>query len=277
MRYSWLALTSTLFASSLLSAQQPAQAPAGPSQPPAVSTLDPARNRLDALLLQWEAKMKDVKTLQAQISRYKEDRTLKLPANAALEVFDGTAKYMKPNLAILDLHKRGRPDKIEKFVCTGTHLFHFYEPAKEIRYYDLPPSKSGQVGDDNVLSFLFDIKAEDAKRRYDLKLLDQKDNWIYIEILPRSPEDKADFQSATLILHPTTLLPRRLSFVEAATGNPITWDITKLETGVPLKREEFNYPPLPSKEWQYKRMQRVNNPSTPRTNDLSPRIARPQK
>src|SRR5439155_4451401 len=156
MRNSCLALCGVLLLGAVLSAQQPP--PASSPAPP----LDP-NNRLDALLMQWEAKMKSVQTLKATLTRERIDKVFK-----TRDTFAGDAKYMKHNLALLELKRRDRQDIFEKYICTGTYLYEYNQSNREIRVHELPPPKPGQVADDNFLAFLFGMKAEEAKRRYDL-------------------------------------------------------------------------------------------------------------
>src|SRR6266852_881386 len=219
MRNSCLALLGVLLLCTALRGQQPTVA-----SPPA-APLDP-NNRLDALLMQWEAKMKSVQTLKATVRRERVDQVFK-----TRDTFAGEAKYMKPNLAMLDLRRQDRQDIWEKYICTGTYLYEYNLANREIRYHELPPPKPGQVADDNFLSFLFGMKAEEAKRRYDLKLIgDGKDKYYhYMEILPRFPADRADFEKAQLVLTQNTMMPRRLTFIEP-NGNQITWDIPVIES-----------------------------------------------
>src|SRR5439155_9939352 len=185
---------------SALGAQQPpgASAPAAP--------LDP-HSRLDALLMQWEAKMKSIQTLKATVTRERDDKVFK-----TRDTFAGDAKYMKPNLALLELKRRDRQDIFEKYICTGTYLYEYNQSNREIRVHELPPPKPGQVADDNFLAFLFGMKAEEAKRRYDLRLKGEDQYYFYIEIFPRFDQDKADFQKARLVLNKDSFLPRQLWF-----------------------------------------------------------------
>ena len=148
MRYSWMTLAGMLLAGSGGYAQQPPQRPLPPQQPPpaaapAVTTLDPAHNQLDALLMHWEEKMTQVQTIIAHCTRTSVDKTFQVA-----EVYEGTAKYMKPNLAMLEMQKKGKPQVFEKYVCTGTYLYEFVPTDKVIRVHELPPPKPGQVSDD---------------------------------------------------------------------------------------------------------------------------------
>lgn len=268
MRDSCLTLSAAFMLCATLCAQQ-----APPASPPAVP-LDPKNNRLDALLMQWEAKMKSVQTLRAtQVTRERVDKVFKTQ-----DTFIGEAKYMKPNLAMLDLKRKDRQDIFEKYICTGTYLYEYNQSNREIRYLELPPPKPGQVADDNFLSFVFGMRAEEAKRRYELKLVGEGQDkyYHYIEILPRFPADRADFERAQLVLTQDSMLPRRLTFVEP-NGNRITWDIPFIETNLPLDRRQFESPALPTKEWKLVKAPKANTSRTPGNEELPPRIIRPKQ
>ena len=136
------------------------------------------------------------------------------PATAMpfMRYVSGTARYMKPNLAMLEMQERGNPQRFEKYICTGTYLYEYAPQNKQVRVHELPAPRPGQVMDDNFLSFLFGMKADEARRRYDLRLVKEDQWYIYIEIHPRFSADKADFQRARLVLNSQTYLPRQLWF-----------------------------------------------------------------
>jgi TIGR03009 family protein len=264
MRHFSLAMIAALIACRVLSAQQPQQAPAN-------SGFDPSKDPLDALLVQWEQKMKGVETLKANLVRTKVDNTFK-----TTEVFEGQAQYMKPNFASLELKMRGQSTRFEKYISSGTYLYEYNQGTKELRYHELPPPKPGQVADDSFLSFLFGMKADEAKRRYDIKFMGagQDQNYYYIEIAPRSSADKADFETAQLALSKGTLLPRLLRF-KAPNGDVIQWDIPSIESGARLNRQDFEKPQVPF-GWKQVRVARQDAGFDPQTN-VPPRVVRPQK
>jgi TIGR03009 family protein len=268
MRTYGLVLAGILLTTLALPAQQPPPTQP-PTQPPAAApaepVLDPQRNRLDALLLRWEQEMQKVQTLSAQCTRTTLDKTYQ-----NTEVFEGYTYYMRPNLALLDMKKKNNPQVYEKYLCTGTYLYEYAPQSKEIRVHELPAPKQGQVAEDNFLSFLFGMKAAEAKRRYDLKLYKEDQWYIYIEIFPRFSADKADFQKARLVLNNTSFLPRQLWF-EQPNSNEITWDIPKVENGSPLKREHFAPPTNPPQGWTLKRVPKMTTTNAP------PRVVRPNQ
>jgi TIGR03009 family protein len=262
MRYLWLTLAAVLVAGASL----PAQAP----PPPAAAPLDPAHNRLDALLLQWQQKMGDMQVLEAQCTRTTFDKTWQ-----NTDVFEGVAKYKRPNLAMLEMHKKGKPEVYEKYLCNGTSLYEYAPQSKVIRVHELPAPKPGQVADDNFLSFLFGMKAEEARRRYELKLVKEDQWYIYLEILPRFPADKADFHKAQLVLLNNSFLPRRLWF-EQPNGNEITWDIPRVDSGAAAHVAPADFAP-PATLPQGWRLERVPQAATAPRNDVPPRVVRPQQ
>jgi TIGR03009 family protein len=235
--------------------QQPAELPGPPNS-----------NQLDALLRRWEQQMTSVQTIVAQCRRTSVDKTFQ-----GTEVFEGTAKYMKPNLAMLEMQKQGNAQIFEKYICTGTFLYEYVPQGKVIRVHELPTPKPGQVADDNFLSFLFGMRAEEAKRRYDLKLVSADQWYFYILILPRFPADKADFHQARLVLNKQTFLPRELWF-EQPNGNEVKWDIPRIESGAALNRTDFTAPAIPA-GWNIFRVPRTNDAQR----DVPPRIVRPNR
>jgi TIGR03009 family protein len=248
MRSFWLALLGLTLASPSVFGQQPtAGAPA------------PGADKLDEALLKWERAMSGVTSLQAQIARTTVDKIYQ-----TTEVFEGTAKYLRAgttNLASLEMFKRGRREVFEKWVCSGTVVYEYAPQSKVIRVHDLPKPPPGQVADDSFLSFLFGMKAAEARRRYQLTWVQapSADKWYwYIDIRPIQAADKADFSRARLVLNATTFLPRQLWF-EQPNGNEITWDFPQMQTGVALNQREFGQPPTPA-GWQ---MVRAPAPSPP--------------
>jgi TIGR03009 family protein len=233
MRFTWLALLATALAAGPLVAQQP-KAP------------DP----LDDALQKWERSMSGISSLVAQCTRTKVDKTYQ-----TTDIYEGVAKYLhagKTNYASLELYKRGRRDIFEKFICGGDVVYEYAPQSKEIRVHDLPKPPPGQVADDNFISFLFGMRASEAKRRYQLTWVPPPpgDRWYYyIDVRPREARDKAEFQRARLVLLASNFLPRQLWFQEP-NGNEITWDFPQVQVNVRLDPREFGRPTLPA-GWQW--------------------------
>ncbi len=233
-----------LVLAALLLASLPASAQQAPATPPAAPPADD--KALDGHLQNWERAMKDVTALAAQLIRIDKDRTFEQTVKLVGEAYymkDGTGPTAL-NLAQLEMRLDGKKEIKEKFICTGTYLYQYLPEQKEIRVYELPKPKPGQVAEDNLLSLLFGMKAAEAKGRYNLKLAKEDQYYIYVDIAPRSPADRADFQRARLVLNKTNYLPRQLWF-EHANGNEVMWDIPNLRSDVKLDRRAFDAPKPP--------------------------------
>lgn len=234
MRIHFLAIGALL----LLVLNAPAQAPSQPAPP---APLDPVNNPLDKLLVQMETNMKKIDTLQAQVVQEKEDSVFRTRV-----IYDGEARYMRPNLFSLELRRRDKPAVFQKYVSTGRFLYEYNQLKSEIRVHEITPPQPGKSQDDNILSFLFEIKADEAKSRYGLSLMKNPDqNFVYLEVLPTRPADRQDFQKAYLALTQNTLMPRAIKMVEP-NGNQLTYDFPVMDVGVRLDRRQFEQPQVPT-------------------------------
>ncbi len=260
MRHCCLALVGLLIGQGMLIAQQPGQ-----------TTLDPFRSKIDFVLVNWEKTMGSINSLVTQVQRTDVDKVF-----GRKDIFEGQAKYLKTkqgSLASLHLVKKGQPQKFEKFLITGTFLYQWVPQTKVIRVHDMPKPKTGNVSDENLVSFLFGMKAAQAKQRYHLTWINPppNDKWYYyVEIRPKTKADKADFARARLVLLRSTFLPRQLWF-EDLNGSEITWDFQRVQTNVNLRVTDFAHPQLPN-GWRFERSsQQSRNPTPP------PRVKRFQK
>jgi TIGR03009 family protein len=221
-------------------AGEPDPAPAETDQaPPGERRPEAGPSPLDRCLAGWEKAFTKTDTLVAEVSRTETSETFQVS-----KVFAGTFKYRKPGGFILEMSQKDEPENFEKIVVSGSTLYQYVPGRKEIRQLHLPPARPGQIADDNFLSFLFGMKAEEAKRRYDLKLIKEDQYYAYVGINPRLDADKADFRTARLVLLKETLLPRQLWF-EPAHGHTVTWDVLRIRRDVPLLEKEFTAPRVP--------------------------------
>ena len=244
MRYAWLALA-VLLLGGMTAAQQATQPPV---------SADP----LDGLLTRWEEAMNKVTSLTAYCTRTTDDKAFQTS-----ETFVGTAKYLKPDKAKLEMVRKDKPDLQERYVYTGAFLYAFDQPSKELRAYPVTAPKAGQSNEDNVLALVLGMKAEEAKRRYVLQLdSPEKPYYYYINILPRLIDDKREFTRAQLVLDKNTLLVRRLWF-EAPNKNTVLWDMPKVEVNGAMNVREFDKPEPPP-GWKVKVMPRQQEQPQPR-------------
>ncbi|MBX7105087.1 MAG: TIGR03009 domain-containing protein [Gemmataceae bacterium] len=226
--------------------QTPGQAPGLPVNQP------PANPRLDGLLKSWEDKMRAVTGLHASVTRTEVDAVEK-----TTKTFVGEAKFLRPDRAMLYMRSSTNAEVEERYVFTGTYLYEYSSQSKKLKIHEIAP-KPGQVVEDNFLNFLFGMKAEDAKRRYEITLAKEDQHYVYLFINPRTAADRQDFTKARLVLWNTTFLPRQLEF-EQPNGGVVKWDIPKADPTAKVTANDFT-PPTPPKDWQVIRIPRQTAP-----------------
>jgi TIGR03009 family protein len=232
--------------------------------PPGERRPQEEQSPLDRYLAGWEKAFTHADTLVAEVSRTETSETFQ-----ASKVFAGTFKYRKPGGFILEMSQKDKPENIEKIVVSGSTLYQYVPARKEIRQFHLPPARPGQVADDNFLSFLFGMKAEEARRRYELKLIKEDQYYAYVGVNPRLDADKADFRTARLVLVKETLLPRQLWF-KPSHGYTVTWDVLRIQRDVPLLAKEFTEPQVPPGWKLIKPPARGDDSDEPRQEPLPP-------
>ena len=211
----------------------------------------------------------------SQAGRTEKDKTFKAETK-----FVGKAAYLKAkgataqNLALLEMNIAGKQELHEKIIVTGQFIYQFAPADMKIYATEIPKPKAGQASQDNFLTLVFGATANDLRARYSLQLSNDKLHpdgedkyYIYVDVVPKTAADKADFQRAQLVLSKDTFLPRRLWF-EAPNKSEILWDITSIDDKNMPKRTDFDAP-TPPPGWK---LVPVDSKS-----ELPPRIIRPEK
>jgi TIGR03009 family protein len=257
------------FATVLIAAVQVvAQAPTPPNlnpagqRPPAAAVpnaapLNPANNRLDQILLQWEQKMQGVQSLVARIKKTETDGLAKTSVEGV-----GYLKYTKPNRADLYIQRSNNQQIYERFLSTGNNLFVFLPKQNLIRVYSMPQRAPGQpVIDNSFVGFLAGMSAVEARRRFDMTLVKEDQHYAYIIVKPLRAEDKAEFSEARIALLKTTMMPREMQFVPPD-GNPIKWDIQNVEVNAQIPATDFATPQMKQYPgWQMQQMPAAGPPA----------------
>jgi TIGR03009 family protein len=247
MRLTGLALAASLALTAAAAAQQnpprlPAVAPPAdtPAAPPTAP--DPV---LDGFLKRWEREMQGFKTLYVQINRVEKDTVLKSVAK-----YTGTAYFMKdgtgPNarsLALLQTSREGSNEMFERFICTGTYFYLFNPQQKEIQAVELRRPGAGGMPDDNFLG-MFGLRVDEAKRRYNISLEKQDDNYIYLKILPRFRRDQEEFEWSRIVLNKSNFLPRQLTYLQP-NKTEVVWDFPNAQLNVKMDQRWFDKPATP--------------------------------
>jgi TIGR03009 family protein len=145
---------------------------------------------LDQLLARWEQRSSEMKTLDAQFRRKDDLATL-----GDVEYYQGRAMLKSPNLVVLQFSRTDeefkKPVLEERIVCTADEVWQFGYKLKQIVIHTLDQDQKRRALQQGPAAFLFNMKAADAKRRYDMTAWEDPNNQRYhIKIVPRLPEDR---------------------------------------------------------------------------------------
>jgi TIGR03009 family protein len=175
------------------------------------------RQDMDQILAAWEKQSAQVKTLSVDFKRV--DKS----AAWGEEEFTGQAVLQSPDLACLNFKKRSNPDAApgvapiyeddERIVSTGSEVLQYKWDTMQIYIYPLDKQAEQKTLQQGPLPFLFNMKADEARKRYDMALTNQSDKQYLIRIAPLNEKDRESFSKAFLWLNKTTFLPDQLWLV----------------------------------------------------------------
>ncbi len=281
MRIPRLTIAVTLAVLLVLSAS--AQAPKPQDNSPATPASDP---RLDQLLARWEKELRAVKqSMAAEVRCARKEAVF-----GKTRLSTGWIKFMRPDLARMDLTDTENAARYDRWICTGSHVYNFAPTEKTIYVYSLEQSQKGQMPDEGPLQFLSDMNAQKMKQRYGLKISKVDANYTYLDVFPKFAKDMQDFSYARLVIlnqsdRPALAslvgLPIQLYMVEP-NKSEVTYDVLRIHKDAvqAVKRTDFEKPELPAKDWKWENVRPLSDtgkgPANPRATGGTPRVVRPQ-
>jgi TIGR03009 family protein len=194
----------------------PAVAPrARPNGQPA-SAKKPALDskKMEWLLTAWEGQSKKLRALDVKI-----DRIDKTPAPWQEEnLYEGRAVLKSPQLAYLEFKKVHIDPKTQKRVATPheviimneTDVWQYLFEDRKIFIYPLNKEERQRALEEGPLPFLFNMKAGEAKHRYEMALQAENEKYYFVVIHPKLQEDRESFVTAWVWLDRQFLLPLRI-------------------------------------------------------------------
>jgi TIGR03009 family protein len=216
--------------------------PSGNSPQPQVV----APNELDHVLRRWQEALSNLHAVSCQFTRTTIDKTFQ-----TTEIYEGSLQYLKPNLGVLEMHKRNQPETFDKYVRNGNLLYLYSPKEKLIRVHELPLPSELPDHAESLQSYILGMDLEYFKKGHTLKLAKTDPWYLYLEITPRIAAEGAMFQKARVVLSAQRCLPRQLWFLEP-NGTEITWDIPILDNDVKLEPKAFA-PSVPE-GWRIQRL-----------------------
>ena len=167
-------------------------------------------------------------------------------------------------------------DKEEHWICTGKELISIDHQAKTLERMVIPPQNRGQGIMETPLPFLFGMKVQQARARYEMKFLpDKKDdpNEVWLSAKPLWPADAANYKEAKVILSRKTFLPRAVLLTNPAGTAETIYQFSNFRTKLNFLEPKPFEQPLP----KYKQVQTArggdanSGPAATRTPDAKRR------
>jgi TIGR03009 family protein len=174
----------------------------------------PAPNpAMEGILLDWAKHNGKLTTLSVAFIRTDTSKVW------GKEEYTGNAYLQSPNLACLHFKKVNpanpkKADDHERIVCTGQEVRQYDYKTQQIFVFPLDKNARKRAIQEGPLPFLFNMKADEARRRYDMVLKgEDKENFL-IEVIPLEQRDQEVFSRAYIQLSRRTYLPDRLLLVD---------------------------------------------------------------
>lgn len=207
------------FAVATASGQAPQTRRGAQAQPAASAAARPMEaavpnpREMDELLALWEQNNGKLRSLTVAFERVDKSKVW------GEEKFVGNAYLQSPNLACLHFKKvdGGNAKKLsdhERIVCTGQEVRQYDFKTQQIFVFPLDRNERKRALQEGPLPFLFNLKANEVKYRYNMrKMGEDKENYL-IGVVPLEDRDKEVFSMAYIQLSKETFLPNRLLLVD---------------------------------------------------------------
>ena len=213
--------------------------------------------KLDPHLKGWEQKMGGLTNFRSDLALTKKESTFQQARE-----YTGSVLCMKPSFARLRIETTakalpGKPVDFEAFICNGAFVYMYNGLQQEVTEYKLPPNVGAAGGDNLMLDIVSGIKADDAKRRFDIKLFNEDANYVYLDIKPVQQKDQQEFTHVRFALFgPRTqfaYLPAQV-WLQKPNGDTELWKFSNPQINVPnVDQKVFDYVPVPG--WPLKKAQ----------------------
>jgi TIGR03009 family protein len=225
-----ISLASMLAVTAVLFGQPPSQtlplSPAPLLAPPVapVGKPDPV---LVGHLNGWEAAMKNVETFAVEAKITYKDLITKRESSSTGNIWCMKGGYARLNIIkSVGKDEKPNPADFKAYICNSTTLYEYDGAEKIVTTVSL--GKSG-VGNNLLLDLMSGMTAEAAMKRFDLKISKTEEPYVYIVATPKNAEDKAEFETLTLVLCDATVkgrayIPRLVELRKANGQQTERWD-----------------------------------------------------
>ena len=213
-----------------------------PAKKAAAPPVDPTGQKMTWLLDQWAGQSTKLTSLDVAIARVDSS-----PAWGDDEHFVGQALFKAPNLACIDFRKvegdPKAPDRKlvpnERIICTGSEVWQYRSDLKQVFVFPLERDVQQRALAQGPLPFLFNFRAEDARKRYVMKLIAETKGSYIIAIKPLLEIDRDAFSRAQVQLDHSFLLPTRITLVSPNEKDTKDFVLSKVKPNAAVNPENF--------------------------------------
>ena len=222
--------------------------------------------RMEEILLAWSNASKGINKLEGKHHRYVYDKVFEVEKRAV-----GLFYYESPDKGRIDISPRKipkqavsrrlnkirkpytlQPDKPIRWISNGKQIMQIDDSQKVVNVYPIPPESRGQNIMNGPLPFLFGMPPEQAKRRYELKLLKETETTVWLHVKPRLRIDAANWKEARVILNKSNrYLPTAVQLIDPSGNRETVYTFSNLKVnkrrgffpqlGNPFKPKLFRY------------------------------------
>lgn len=244
--------------------------------PVARPAVDP---KLAAHLTAWETRMKEIGNVICDAEKVRTDNVLK----RQLEKQVAKIYCMKPNFAFMRMDRAPDlppdPNDFLTYICDGKAIYQYSGRQKEMAEFKL--NAAGGIQGNLLLEFISgSMSAKDAMNRFDISILKEDANYLYLNIKPTLVSDKEDFETMTLVFYSPTIkpelqhlryLPAMVKMTKNQNKEDEVWTFKIPQLNVKgMGPDTFKKQGLPA-GWRLAPMSGTANPTS-----ITPKVARPQ-
>lgn len=222
--------------------------PAAP-EPPQLS------RELERVLRQWEQKSSNIRRLEGAHKRWVYNNVFLVEKRSI-----GKFYYQAPDKGRLDIeadksdegtinpknNMKVESDTPEKWISTGREVLRISEESGTYHRFEIPPERRGQNIIDSPLPFLFGMKAEQAKIRYQLQLgglhgrIYEGRPVVHILAKPNWKQDQQQWKQAQVLLDAETYLPMAIKLIDVSGSTETVYAFKDVKANEPFREGLFN-------------------------------------
>ncbi|MBS0267206.1 MAG: hypothetical protein JSS02_35100, partial [Planctomycetes bacterium] len=197
--------------------------------------IEPVPPELEEVLQEWESKTAQFKKLVGEFTVFKYDLTFETEKRGqgkfAYEApdkgnYERTGLELEKGLKSKKKNKDGEPFTLqsltpERWVCNGKEIVQINEIEKTFWRLAIPPEAQGQNIIEGPLPFLFGMKAQQAKMRYRMKLVERTADEITLQVIPLRKSDASNWEKAVVMIDAKRFVPKAVKLFDPTNNETV--------------------------------------------------------